>query len=1134
MAFNKTDIYTSSGNATLFNSWTPYVSKFDTSSFYNWEQDNLPLYDLEERTYEVWEQLGFPTSSVDGLALTVSADTPVATLEDNSTIFTTVSACIAALPKVIRFPVLIEVANFGDLGNLELHNFKIEEGGSIEIINRAFGRTYDASTLVKSTSSPAYNQFHNLASHISSLDLSNTLTDTSCLAISSTVLSGANDSRVTQVNSFLYPRHTLKKGALNVCIKDANFFNPSVTGTEVFHLRPYENVNFTLVDKTLSSLDNSSVNQTTLSYIKRDNIITNNNIGGNIYLNSFDKISVKNCDGPVYIRNFHVDGETTRNYGIEITNSDVILENCGAVRCKKAGFKFNNSKVILSRSAFSYRNYELPTTTTRKEEEGIGFHLVNSEVSVSSNPLAFGSTSVGDVGASGADCKIIASRNYAGFVLENSKLTGGVERTTVTTANTGGIICSELNTGYGFILNNSKAKLRGLVDIYGNDVGVFSDNSYFEFDNLCVEAQGNEGVTTNNSNIIFDSSASFGSGGQSDRFQLQLSGNSQHLVLNNNSSFSFKRKDNNPSKYGNTKLFGEHGRNNLTNAASPLPAVSVNANSNLDLVHPYIEATNTITDRPSFGQAISVTKNSNASLFGTANGCTLIIGPIGQSNQKYSVAIYADNNSEVNVHGPTAIIQYGVDVLVENNSTLNIEPPKKQNSKALDVDGFVLSSIGNHTSVELHSSRACLVANKNSTINMQDCGGFATHWPSTSNGQAAVSSIDYPMGTFDTSAFIGSGSVQFLPNPQDGFGVYDLGYTPATIPKFTSFTKLNSLILASLGDPLSTGITAESATSGGVCVRAVEDSVVNVTNVHFPLGSNTSPLDGFYYDSQGTDCDQLMIWNLADTSRLNASYLSVSGLYPLDCQYHGPSAFWMSSNQIYSGAPSKTPDTGSISVLDTFGAGSSIMTVPVSVDFNSPFDRFEIIFGTGAGSVDDLVGAGICIDGTDEYQYGFAGSFENRGPFRIYWSPKSSAKLLQDNGVAGPAYQIFSQGYNCSGDLSAIVPVGESNASSIAPDLMKLSTNFVGGAPRAVWTSGFYYCCEFVEDNPTQCIIDESAGYTFANAKNATLGSSGRPKKVTLYRSKGSTSRASESYEGDPGGGSGFKSSNIFDLKRDN
>ena len=123
MPFNLHDIYTSSGTVKLHNSWTPYVSKYDTSSFYNWEQDNLPLYDLEDRTYENWEQAGFATSSVGGFALTVSADAANTTegqaeLLANSTLFTDLSSCIAAIPKVVRFPVLVEVANFGDLGKL--------------------------------------------------------------------------------------------------------------------------------------------------------------------------------------------------------------------------------------------------------------------------------------------------------------------------------------------------------------------------------------------------------------------------------------------------------------------------------------------------------------------------------------------------------------------------------------------------------------------------------------------------------------------------------------------------------------------------------------------------------------------------------------------------------------------------------------------------------------------------------------------------------------------------------------------------------------------------------------------------------------------------------------------------------
>ena len=56
MAFYADDLYTASAGVTIYNYWNPYVTKHDTSSFYNWEQDNLPLYDLEERTYYLWEK----------------------------------------------------------------------------------------------------------------------------------------------------------------------------------------------------------------------------------------------------------------------------------------------------------------------------------------------------------------------------------------------------------------------------------------------------------------------------------------------------------------------------------------------------------------------------------------------------------------------------------------------------------------------------------------------------------------------------------------------------------------------------------------------------------------------------------------------------------------------------------------------------------------------------------------------------------------------------------------------------------------------------------------------------------------------------------------------------------------------
>ena len=1185
MPFSETDIYTSSGSVMLQNAWTPYVSKYDTSSFYNWEQDNLPLYDLEERTYENWEQAGFATSALTGFSLTVSADAANTTegeavLLADGTVFTDLSSCIAAIPKVVRFPVLVEVGNFGDLGKLELHNFRIEEGGSIEIINRNFGRVYNASGDSHAVvGTPTYNASHALMTTVSSLDLSSTLTATKCVHLGTTVLSGAGDERLAnQGNSFFYPRHNLRKAPLTVAFKSAA---PLTGVANEFSFAPYENIDTTSIDNTLRTTDVSATNQATDLAITRAQLGTEEklSVGGNTYFNTCSKISVKNCDGPIYIRNFFVDGETTLPVTIEVTNSEVVLENCAGVRAQEAGFRFNNSKVTLSRSAAAYRNYKLTDTTTREAQTGYGFHAVNSEVIVSSLPLVLNTTGPGDIGGSGVDCVVMASRNYAGFVLDSSKLIGGVQRSVATNSLFGSIIGTELNTGYGMLLTNSQMDIKGLLDVYGDDKGIQADGSHVVFENFCIDAHSGEAIRSRNSSFVFDSPDSPLNLGQADRKQLDLSGNAQHIDLMKNSSFGFRRKNNIPTMYGNTSFKVAHGviKYNSGNK-SPLPALSVNDGSELDLIHASIRVDNTsenIANVPSYGRAIKATNNSKVSCFGSGSGCTFAFGPAGVTYQSKMAGMYANNSSEINIHGPAALGQFGVDILVENNSTLNIEPARTRDAFGLEVSGFDLSSAANHTSVELHATRACLVSNKNSVINIADLGAFPANWARTSTGTAYLDAgFDYPINTFDTSTFTSSGSLQFYPNPQDptaiaGLRLDDLtsaaglNFVVPDLPVFTNLTGLNRFFATQniIDTPLVT-VNISNITQGGVCLRATEDSVVNVKNVHFPVGPNTSPLDGHYYTTSGSDCEKLMIWNIADTSRLNASFLSVSGMWPGSTDYHGPSGIYASSfngtvtdGAPASGAPPRTPDTGSLSIHDAFGAGSSVWVVPSGVTVNNPFDAFYPVSGNLNGlTASTLSYAGINVSGTTTYKWGSGPhSSANQGVFRIYWSPKASARALQSDlsgfhhgayphtgvfsGVLGPAYQTFAQGYNCSAPLSALVQTDGSNLSGTYPDLVKLSYDSDGdGVPDQLWTSGFYYCNEFVEENPTQCIIDESASLTFANSKNASVGLAGRPRKVTIYSSKSNAAnnRTAEAYVGDTSGAVGFKSATIFDLSRDN
>ena len=360
MAFNPNDIYTSSGSAKLYNSWTPTVAKFDTSSFYNWEQDNLPIYDLDERTYELWEYNGFVTSSVPGLALTVSADAPAATLLANRNVFTSVSAAIAALPRVIRFPVLIEVCNFGDMGKLELHDFQIMENGSIEIINRNYSTVYDdniafsvSSTIAALTAATVFSRF--FVRDLLSSDVSATLgigaNSTKAVNLNSFVTSSAGiDSRFTNnTNSVLYPSVGLKKGPLTAA---RNRSMLTVTAN-TFRLSPYEGSIGSNTDLSLSAYDFSSTNQIdSNSFLSRASLASNDSLVGAIYGNNFKQISVKNCSGKIYIRNFCVLGDTLNfnglDNGIEVINSDVVLENCTAINSIVNGFYFGNCSASTS------------------------------------------------------------------------------------------------------------------------------------------------------------------------------------------------------------------------------------------------------------------------------------------------------------------------------------------------------------------------------------------------------------------------------------------------------------------------------------------------------------------------------------------------------------------------------------------------------------------------------------------------------------------------------------------------------------------------------------------------------------------------------------------------------------------
>ena len=133
---------------------------------------------------------------------------------------------------------------------------------------------------------------------------------------------------------------------------------------------------------------------------------------------------------------------------------------------------------------------------------------------------------------------------------------------------------------------------------------------------------------------------------------------------------------------------------------------------------------------------------------------TYIIGPQAHTKQQKLAALYAGQGSTINIAGPTSIVQFGVDALAEDNSTIKISPHERDG--AIDVSGYSLHDPLNHTRVQLHSTRASLVANRNSVLDIHDLGDYHLYW----DPKYVADKPDYPtgnaagaFGTFNTSAF---------------------------------------------------------------------------------------------------------------------------------------------------------------------------------------------------------------------------------------------------------------------------------------------------------------------------------------------------------------------------------------------
>ena len=121
------------------------VRKYTASSFYNWEQDNIPIDDLMTRTNSLGASIGLTASGIAGATLVLSS-----TADNANSVYDNIDDIVNRIPKVLTFPLLIEICSYGNLGSLNLEGISIKGSGSLEVINRNHGQA------LYGDSSPSY------------------------------------------------------------------------------------------------------------------------------------------------------------------------------------------------------------------------------------------------------------------------------------------------------------------------------------------------------------------------------------------------------------------------------------------------------------------------------------------------------------------------------------------------------------------------------------------------------------------------------------------------------------------------------------------------------------------------------------------------------------------------------------------------------------------------------------------------------------------------------------------------------------------------------------------------------------------------------------------------------------------
>ena len=940
--------------------WAASVPKYDPSSFYNWEQDNMPLWNLEDRTDTLYEALGYPGGNPQGVTFTLSA---AGNVDQSKGVYDNIDDIIERIPKRLKFPVLIELCAYGNLGKLELANITCEGDGILEVRNQAYFEHVDAcaSATVSVSSSPAGET--TLIDQVQSIDASSIMMDVSATRGGVKFFDQASWNTNAHIITTVGPDTDRQFNNISVHVASGNAATDNLgNGTNYgrFQLHPWN----ALMDHSISAStgdamafwgsSTASAMQQSSKYTgqlyKREAMITKGQSTLFGYGNWFSAVSLKDCQGTIVLRNILTDGSTGSNdtedatgaahladYGFDIENTEVILDNTAAMFAVKAGYSAKNSRIKITGHCVGWRNYtKTGRAITARLQDGTGFIGLNSDIQWDETAytnsrkylnyfgkskrgmdlrnctvrggVSWGSDSFASPGTSnetsalpnaGSQQKPGTYNSPRGMALTDVSGVGGDTFTTtinVANCNEDGIylegtdfefngrLNSFLNVGNGVHASRSQMRIPQITSNNNSKYGISLESSNFtygykldtfhkrpDFYNGFMMYNKNFAGTTIDDELRIQNRANF-----------HVDSNNQNILVSKNSTLTAFAMNNIPKYFGRwggcdwTADAKAGAAYNYGDFAIAMPATHYGATPFRIQNKPGIIATNNSTaeivnsvytvDSIDAGKGrIGIASNGSTIAFRGTSGCTTTHNyyPVNNVERQFrswiSNGVMATDNAVVELTGPTKSARFGVPFLAEDSSQLLVKPPTLEGTdNILDVSGYTLlnnldnlQSSSNHTMLHVHSTRACMVANKNSGIQFYGLGGKPV---GNAAGSIPIDSVDV-LATDYASAYLQDANNQFVMCTSGGHvKFYPNGFTSGT-------GAMSQVSLNSVGkplDPLYNYILDtqehDTATTGGMCVRAVGDSYIDANLVNWHHFTNPYHVSGAIYNLNGTGC----------------------------------------------------------------------------------------------------------------------------------------------------------------------------------------------------------------------------------------------------------------------------------------